>query len=556
MALSLRPQNVGRYKDLVRLLVKYGRADLVRQAGLEDLVESNGSGDSPQAAKADELADDFEKLGPTYIKLGQLLSTRPDLIPPAYAKALSRLQDSVEPFGFEAVERIVTEELGFRISKGFDYFDSDPLASASLGQVHRARMRDGREVVVKVQRPGIRERIAADMEALTEIAQFVDDHLEVGRRYGFRDLLTQFRRSLSGELDYRREAANLSAIGRILRPYDRLVVPEPIGDYTTSAVLTMEYIPGRKVTELGPLARLELDGEALAEQLFQAYLDQILVQGLFNADPHPGNVLLTHDDRLALVDLGMVARVPKSMRHQLVKLLLALSDANGKAVAELAVGLGRPLDWFDREGFCSQAAELVEQNQDLVVGEIEAGSVVMELMRVSGENGLRLPPELSMLGKALLNLDQVAHVLDPNFEPMAAIESHTNELMQGELQTSPGSLFSALLEARDFVEQLPSRVNKVMDAVSEGSFELKVHAFDENELMRGFQKVANRLTVGLVLAALIIGAALLMRIDTSWKLFGYPALAIICFLLAAGGGFGLVASIVRNDRRVAKRAKR
>jgi predicted unusual protein kinase regulating ubiquinone biosynthesis (AarF/ABC1/UbiB family) len=556
MVLSLRPQHVGRYKDVARLLVKYGRSDLVRQAGLDDLSEPDPSPDGAVPPKAEELADDLEGLGPTYIKLGQLLSTRADLIPPAYAKALSRLQDSVEPFGFDEVERIVSSELGFRISKGFASFESEPLASASLGQVHRARMRDGREVVVKVQRPGIREGIAADMDALAEMAAFADSHLEAGRRYGFADLLGQFRRSLSGELDYRREAANLTALGRILRPYDRLVVPEPVGDYTTSTVLTMDFIPGRKVTDLGPLARLDLDGAVLAEQLFQAYLDQILVEGFFHADPHPGNVLLTPDGRLALVDVGMVARVPKTQRNHLVKLLLALSDGNGKGVADAAVALGRPLEHFDAQGFCARATEMVEQSQGLSIDEIDAGSVVMELMRISGDNGLRLPPELSMLGKALLNLDQVAHTLDPGFNPTQAIEAHTNELMQSQMRTSPGSAFAALLETRDFVEQLPGRVNKVMDAVVDGNLELKVQAFDEAELMRGLQKLANRLTMGLVLAALIVGAAMLMRVETSSKILGYPAVAIVCFLAAAGGGLALMISIVRSDHRLGGRRRK
>ena len=553
MVLSLRPQHLGRYKDVARLLAKYGRSDLVKQAGLGELAEPEVSADDDVPAKAEELADDLEKLGPTYIKLGQLLSTRADLIPPAYAKALSRLQDSVEPFGFDEVERIVSTELGLRISKGFASFEAEPLASASLGQVHRARMRDGREVVVKVQRPGIRDGIAADMEALAELARFADQHLEAGRRYGFADLLGQFRRSLAGELDYRREAANLTALGRILRPYDRLAVPEPIPDYTTATVLTMDFIPGRKVTDLGPLARLELDGAVLAEQLFQAYLDQILVEGFFHADPHPGNVILTTDGRLALVDVGMVARVPKTQRHLLVKLLLALSDGNGKGVADAAVALGRPLDQFDAEGFCGRATEMVEQSQGLSIDEIDAGAVVMELMKISGDTGLRLPPELSMLGKALLNLDQVAHTLDPGFNPTAAIEAHTNDLMQSEMRTSPGSAFAALLETRDFIEQLPARVNKVMDAAVDGNLELKVQAFDEAELMRVLQKLANRLTMGLVLAALIVGAAMLMRIETSSTVLGYPAVAIVCFLAAATGGLVLMLSIVHSDRQSSPR---
>ncbi len=569
MALSLRREHLSRYRDVARLLIKYGRSDLVRKAGLEGLDELDdlsdpgqlaagngsprGTSEPPVPPKAEELAADLEALGPTYIKLGQLLSTRADLIPPPFARALSRLQDDVEPFPYEEVERIVSEELGFRISKGFASFDPDPLASASLGQVHRARMRNGREVVVKVQRPGIRERIGADMEVLAEIAELADKHTEGGRRYGFGELLRQFRRSLNGELDYRREAANLDTLGRIVRPYDRLVVPAPVHDYTTSAVLTMEFVPGRKVTDLGPLGRLELDGDVLAQQLFQAYLDQVLVEGFFHADPHPGNVLLTDDGRLALVDVGMVARVPKSARELLVKLLLALADGNGAGVAEATLALGRRLDWFDEHGFCSQATELVEQNGGLTLDDIDAGSVVMELMRISGDNGLRLPPELSMLGKALLNLDQVAHTLDPGFEPMQAIQDHTAEVMQGQMRTSSGSTFAALLEARSFVEQLPGRVNKVMDAVAEGSFTVKVEAIDEAELMRGFQKLANRLTMGLILAALIVGAAMLMRVETSSTLLGYPTVAIVCFLAAVAAGSALLVAIVRSDRRVRAR---
>jgi len=548
MSVSLRPQHIGRYRDIARLLVKYGRSDLVKDAGLDEVADYSDAGDVP--AKAEELTDDLERMGPTYIKLAQLLSTRADLIPAPYARALSRLQDDVAPFGFDEVERIVTEELGVRLSRAFASFEAEPLASASLGQVHRATLRNGREVVVKVQRPGIKERIDEDMDALAELAEFADKHSEAGRRYGFSELLEQFRRSLNGELDYRREAANLVALAKIVAPYDALIVPEPVDDYTTGKVLTMDYIKGGKVTDLGPLIRMELDGTVLAEQLFEAYLDQILVEGFFHADPHPGNVLLTEDNRLALVDLGMVARVPAVMRKQLVRLLLAMSDGDGKAAADAAIALGRPLENFDGTAFCTKASELVERSHGMSLDELDAGSMVMELMRISGDHDLRLPPELSMLGKALLNLDQVARQLDPNFDPSAAIRRHTDAIMESQMRPSSGSTFAALLEARDFVEQLPGRVNKVMDAMAEGTFHLDVHAFDEAELMRGFQKLANRLTMGLVLAALIIGASMLVRVETASKLFGYPTLAILCFLGAVACAAALLLSIVRADRQV------
>ena len=549
MAVSLRPRHLSRYRDIARLLAKYGRSDLVRDVGLDD-VAGAGDDDGDVPPEAEELADDLERMGPTYVKLGQLLSTRSDLIPAPYAKALSRLQDSVEPFPFEDVEHIVGDELGARISRAFSSFDATPLASASLGQVHRAALRDGRQVVVKVQRPGVRDRIAEDMEVLGELAEFADRHSEAGRRYGFGELLEQFRRSINGELDYRREAGNLIDLARIVAPYTGLVVPEPIEDYTTRVVLTMDYVDGRKVTDLGPLAQMDVDGGGLAEQLFQSYLDQILVEGFFHADPHPGNILLTADNRLAIVDLGMVARVPRSMQKVLVKLLLAISDGDGETAAQAAVALGRPLDDYDAAGFCTDASELVERTRGLSIRELDAGSMVMELMRISGEHGLRLPAELSLLGKALLNLDHVARTLDPRFDPTDAIRRHTDTILGSQMRPSSGSAFTALLEARDFVEQLPGRVNKVMDAMAEGTFHLDVDAIDEAELMRGFQKLANRLTMGLVLAALIVGAAMLVRVETASTLFGYPTLAILCFLGAAACGFALVVSIVRSDRKV------
>ncbi|MCU1588590.1 MAG: hypothetical protein JWN31_2083 [Frankiales bacterium] len=332
MTLSLQPKHLGRYKDIARLLIRYGRSDLVKDLDIDGLEAEDQA--MPLCEDAQQLTSDLERLGPTFIKLGQLLSTRVDLLPQPYTDALSRLQDSVAPFDFEQVEQIVTDELGVGLSHAFASFDREPLAAASLAQVHRATLRSGREVVVKVQRPGIRKQIAEDMAALAELAQFADKHTDVGRRFGFADLLEHFRKALYAELDYAREAGHLATLARIVEPWPRLVVPRPVPDYSTGRVLTMDYIPGRKVTSLGPLARVDLDGGPLVDDLFRGYLQQILGEGFFHADPHPGNVLLTGDGRLALIDLGMVGRLSTSARDVLVKLLLSVSDGNGDGAAD------------------------------------------------------------------------------------------------------------------------------------------------------------------------------------------------------------------------------
>ncbi|HVK37584.1 MAG TPA: AarF/UbiB family protein [Candidatus Kapabacteria bacterium] len=554
MGISLKPEHLKRYKDLAVLAWKHGRSDIVTTAGLDELLDEDDrrDGNGPGGSKAAELADDLERMGPIFIKLGQVLSSRTDILPPEYVAALSRLQDNIEPFDFGQVEQIVQEELGVRISKAFESFEATPLAAASLGQVHRARMRDGREVVVKVQRPGIRRQIAEDLEALAEIAEFLDRHTEMGQRFRIGEMLDQFRTNLVRELDYRQELRHLQQLSENLRGFDRVLIPAPHEDYSTSRVLTMDFVRGTNISSLGPLAHLERDMKDLAEQVFRAYMKQILVDGIFHADPHPGNVLLTHDGKVALIDLGMVGHLSPSMQSQMLKLLLAISEGRSDEAAEICIELGERLEEFNRISFKRKIAELVAQQQNSTVQEIQIGRLVLEVVRIAGASGIRTPPEFTMLGKTLLNLDEVGRTLDPKFDPNDAIRRNAAEVMRQRLQKSatPGNLFASAIEMREFVQELPGRVNRILDKVANDQLRIDIEAIDENALIEGFQKVANRITVGLVLAALIIGAALLMDIQTSFTLFGYPGLAIIFFLLAATGGLVLVFNIFLHDRRM------
>jgi ubiquinone biosynthesis protein len=539
----MKAKHLGRYADIGRLLLKHVHNV---SANRDDLAEHD---DASQSEDAEQLAADLEARGPTFVKLGQLLSTRADLLPPSYLDALKRLQDRVEPLPFDEVERVLTTELGMRISRGFSEFSAQPAAAASLGQVHHAWLRDGRPVAVKVQRPDIRERIVEDMEVIDELAGFVDEHTQVGRTFGFAAMVDEFRVALMAELDYRKEAGNLLVIGGNLRHYERIVVPRPVDDYTTSRVLTMDWISGRNLSSLGPLGRLELDGHDLAADLFRAYLDQILIDGFFHADPHPGNVLLTEDDRLALIDMGMVARVAPDTQDSLIKLLLAVSGGRGGDAADVMVGLGEKLAGFDGAGFRRRVEEIVSNNAAVAVGDVQAGDVLGQVLWAAGASGLRPPSELTMMGKALLNLDEVARILDPKFEPNPAIEAHSAELMRKKMlqSASPTNLMAAAIDAKEFAEKLPARINKVMDALAEGQLTLNVQGIDDKELMRGVQKLANRLTTGMVVAALVIAAALIMRIDVEPKLFGYPALAIVLFSIAAAAAGWLLVSIALSD---------
>jgi predicted unusual protein kinase regulating ubiquinone biosynthesis (AarF/ABC1/UbiB family) len=297
------------------------------------------------------------------------------------------------------------------------------------------------------------------------------------------------------------------------------------------------------------VALLELNGAALAEQLFRAYLKQILVDGFFHADPHPGNVLVTDAGEIALLDLGMVGRIAPHMQEPLLQLLLAISEGQSDDAVGFALKLGEVRPDFDEPEFSRRVADLVGRHQDAELRNMQVGKAVLEIGRISGDVGLKLPSELTMLGKMLLNLDQIAEALDPTFNPNASIRKNAAEIMRGRLlkSASPGNMFSGVLELKEFMERLPGRVNKILDTVANNQLEVKVDAIDEARLMAGFQKVANRITLGLLLAALIIGAAMLMQVETSFRILGYPGLAIIFFLLAAGGGIALMLSILLKD---------
>jgi ubiquinone biosynthesis protein len=522
----------------------------VKQTGLESTLETERPVPLKEAAKADELAADLESLGPTFVKLGQLLSTRVELLPRPYLDALSRLQDEVEPFGFDEVEKIVTTELGVRISKAFAEFESTPMASASLGQVHLARLRDGRAVAVKVQRPNIREQMVEDLDALEDIAEFLDNHTKFGQRYELTRMLDELRKSLMRELDYRQEAHNLSAFREQLRDFPHLIVPAPITDYSTSRVLTMEYVPGTKITKMSPLSRIEFDGETLAEELFHAYLKQILVDGFFHADPHPGNVFITPDYRIALLDLGMVGRIMPRLQEDLLQLLIAISEGHGEDASQIAIKIGQPRREFDQTEFTRRISEIVARQKTATVEEMQVGRLVLEVTRCAAESQIRVPPELTMLGKTLLNLDQVGRALAPQFDPNASIRRDAAEILRQRVvkSLSPSNLFGGVLEVKDLLQRLPARLNRFLDALANNEFKVSVAAIDAKTLIVGFQKIANRITVGLIIAALIIGAALLMRVETSFRIWGYPGLAIIFFICAAGAGVVLLFNILFYDK--------
>ncbi|MDF1755336.1 MAG: AarF/UbiB family protein [Verrucomicrobiales bacterium] len=540
MSQSTALERFATYKDVAGMMLKYipklssSHPEVATNFEVEDVEPSDD---------AASFVEDLEKLGPTFIKVGQLLSTRVDLMPPEYIAALEKLQDDVDPVPYEEIETAVEEELGAKISRLFSDFTEMPLASASIGQVHRAVLRDGKtQVAVKIQRPGIRSRMVKEFDAIQEVADFLYKHTDFGKQYDIDIVINQFRTAILNELNYLAEAENLSRLGANLAEAPNLIVPAPIKDYCSSGVLTMEYIDGNKITDLSGVVMAEVNGDQLAEDLFQAYLKQVTLDGFFHADPHPGNILLTRDHKLALIDLGMVGKVSDDLRDHIVQFLGAVAEGESAKAAKVARLMGTPRDDFSPENFENVIKEIVLSRQNTVLENLKVGGLVMKVISACGKNGLRIPDAVYMIGKMLLNIDLIGEKLAPKFNPDASIRRYMTEIAQVRItsQLTGSNLVDYLTELKALFVNTPERLNRALETIADNRMALDVSGIDEEKILAGFYRVANRITVGLILSALIIGASMLMNIESKFTIFGYPGLAMIFFLIAAFGGLTLV----------------
>ncbi len=552
--MSILPESLERYRKFFGFLIKYWNSDILsytteKATGENDVVDTQDYDQKPE-----EFAEDLKKMGPTYIKLGQLLSTRPDLLPEEYLEALSALQDDVEPIPNTDLHKIFEEEIGSRISKAFITFDEKPLACASIGQVHVATLHSGKKVAVKIQRPQIRERFLADLDTLQEIAEWATNNSKEAKKYNVSSIIEELRYTLLQELDYTIEAQNLLSLKENLKEFNHLYVPEPILDYSTSKILTMEFVEGKKVTKISPLKRMEENLDPLVDDLVEGYLKQIIVDGFAHADPHPGNVHITPNNKLALMDLGMVARFSKELQDQILQLLIGLSNYNSDQVNDVLLNISTYDETADREDFKKKISRLVLENQNMKAENMQSGRIIIQMNRIAAHNGIQMPVALNMLGKILLNMDQIVAVLSPNYDANTTIKNYVHQLMRSKMvdELKPENLFNVVLETKKLTEKMPERLNSIFENLATNNFKIKVDSIDEDRFTDAFQKVANRITLGVIIASMIIGAALLIQIPTSWIIFGYPGLAIILFLIAALLGFYIIYAIIVKDRSFKK----
>lgn len=533
--------HLGRFKDIIVTLFNYGFDDLVERLDLPGkvFIEKIHKYD-PSMSTAERIRRAVEDLGPTFVKFGQILSLRPDLLPGEVIVELRKLQDKVAPVDFAAVRQVVEEDLGRPLDEVFFSFEETPLAAASLSQVHRALLAGDRTAVaVKVQRPGARRIISNDLDILEAIASQLDQRLAEARLYDLPKMVRELRRSLLSELDFRREARN-QRIGRAnLADQAGICVPQVYEDYSSQRVLTMELIQGVRLGDLGP----EADRPRLARRGLKATIKQILADGFFHADPHPGNILFLDDGVICLLDWGMIGRLSRESRFQLTDLISAIINQDSEKLVDVLLGFVGAEGTVDRRRLQTEILDILDSYLSLPLGQIDIGRLLLEMTGLLREYRLKLPGDLAIMIKALITAEGTARQLDPDLDVVTEAEPFVREMVMR--RWAPGELWR---RARGGLFGLQRSLGGIVAKLDRGELSLRFQHTNLAELRRSMENASNRLTLAIIIGSLVIGSSMIITTGRGPLLFGFPALGVVGYLVSGLLGLWLVFSIIRRRR--------
>lgn len=459
---------------------------------------------------AENLARAFEELGTCFIKLGQMLSTRSDLLPRPYIVALSRLQYTITPVPGTQIAAIIEADLGASLADLFHSFDFEPVATASIAQVHRAFLHDGSSVVIKVQRPGIQQQVEMDIEVLLEIARFITRHTSFGMHYDLISIVQEIKLSLFQELDFFQEATHTESIGQDIRTFRHLTTPMTYTAYSSRRVLTLSFIPGRHLAQIPNDELGRFAPSALAKELLFAYFKQVIINGVFHCDPHPGNLLLTDDGRLAVLDFGMVGRLDEEQREKLILLLLAFSERQGERVANVYLEMVDVPRDFDRRAFTQNICKLVCHYHDSSKQGLEIGRALLDLVRVANSYRISIPHNFTLLGKTLLNLDGTLYRLSPELDFIQVMHRYLPQIIQQRMvsQISLGRSIIWFLDAKRLIENTLHKSSALLEQLSseQSTTYERIERLDST-IGRGFR----HLSLSIVCSSLILSLGLWAR---------------------------------------------
>ena len=550
-------RNLNRYRQILTVLFKYGFDDIVELLKIDQYIEiglqviSRKRGDRVERlSRATRVRLAIEELGPTYIKLGQILSTRPDLVPVDFVHELAKLQDKVPSFPFSDVTRIIRAETGRSADSIFDRLDSEPLASASIGQVHRARLKDGEEVAVKVQRPGIRKVVEVDLEIMLHLATLAERHIEELAHHRPVKIVEEFARSIEKEMNYTLEATSMERVARSFLHDETVYIPKVYREATTERVLTTEFVDGIKVSLLDRLQDNGYDRQLITRRGADILLTQIFDHGFFHADPHPGNLFVLPSNVICLLDFGMMGRVDRGTRELFVELVDAVVRRDESRTTQVLLKLSLWEQEPDLRLLAKDVADFMGEHLYKPLKEIHIGKLLNNMLELAAQHRLRIPPEIFLMMKAIGTVEGVGLALDPDFDMIAHAEPFIKQVKLSRF--SPKRLgndaVSIFAQYMDFVQEFPKDLLEITRTIRQKKFTFMLELQNMETMLATHDQISNRISFSIIIAALIIGSALIVISKTPPLFYGISLIGIIGFLAAAFMGLWLLVAIIKKGK--------
>lgn len=544
-------RHIQRYRQIINVISKHGLGHLLDFIGLKNPLRFPGRQKKTNAylSTAVRIRMVIEELGPAFIKLGQLLSIRPDLLPPNYLVQLEKLQEQVTPVSFDKIKEIIESELQQPLSAVFAELEPDPIAAASIGQVHSGRLLTGERVVVKVQRPGVKKIVTTDLEILGDIARFLESRTEWGRSYNIVGLVDELSRTIRDELDYTVEAGNADRFAENFQNDPSVRFPKVFWKYSTRQMLVLETVTGIKINDFAGSEELDANKRIAAKNLVNAILKQLLIDGFFHADPHPGNILLAPNGAILFLDFGMVGRLDNWMRERLVFLMFNLIQENVANIVDILMEIGDIRGDANRKILRHEIFYLFDKYYHQPLNRIHIGTALHELLSLAWSYRFKFPKELSLIARCLFLLESTVSKLTPESSLLELSQPFGSKLLREQLSwrhlSKTGlTLFQNWLF---FSLELPERLNNIFRSAEKGELKLILEHHNFDSFITKMNLIGNRLSFSLIIAAIIIGSSLIAH-QTQLTLFGTFPIAEAGFIVAVLMGVWLLISIIRSGK--------
>ena len=551
-------RTIRRYRTILGVLIKYGFGHFVEQLNIDYYLElgkrivtrDKMHKELERLSQPQRLRMAMEELGPTFIKLGQLLSTRPDVLDQEFIQEFSKLQDEVPAVTLEQIKTQIRRELGYPADELFAEFSDEPLAAASIAQVHRGKLRSGEEVVFKIRRPGISKIVETDIDVLMGLAYLIEQHVPAIAIYDPVGLVKEFRRSISREMNFTREGRTVERFAVNFADSTTVYIPKIFWDYSGEIVLTMEYVPGIKISHLEELRAQGYDLKEIAKRGADAFLKQVLDHGLFHADPHPGNVFVLPDQVICMLDFGMVGRLGQDLKEQLLDLLQALLERDVDSIISQLLYSGELTDTADLKNLRRDLHDFIEDYYDLVLQDIKIGRLFSEFIELLTHHRIHFPPDYMMLAKALVVMEGVGRQLDPNFNMISHMRPYVNRLLIERFSPKNISTQASRIAVAytSLAKNLPHDIKEFINRLNRNQFKIDLEHRGLEKLVTDLDRSSNRVSFSLVIGSLIVGSSLVMQIDKGPMVFGFPLLGLLGYSIAGVLGLWLAVGILRSGR--------